>query len=61
MNLRRSSYEICLHGQKTTSVLLKLFINGNEKCNINDSPKRMKGNIFKFEKKNTIHEDQIYN
>ena len=40
-----------LHGETAASVLLKLFINGNERRHNNDVPKRTSGIMFS----NQIH------
>jgi len=42
-----------LHGKIEASVLLKLFISGNEICHSTDAPYRMSGSIFKC-KQHTI-------
>jgi len=34
------------HGKTAASVLLKLFISGNERCHTIDAPKRMSGTLF---------------
>jgi len=44
-----------LHGKTAVSVLLKLFINGNERCHTTDATQRMSGTLFLKCKQHTIY------